>query len=56
MLDIKKNISSGKFSKVYWPNITLAVKRSKLFTRDCHELLDNFGSNVSVLIEAMNIV
>ena len=52
----EKSISSGKFSKVYWPNLNLAVKRSKLFACDSNGLLDNLGSNVSLLIEAMGIV
>lgn len=51
-----KNISSGKFSKVYWPNISLAMKNSKLFAIECNELLDNLGTNVALLIEAMNVI
>ena len=52
----EKSISSGKFSKVYWPKLNLAVRRSKLFACDCNDLLDNLGSNVSLLIEMMGIV
>ena len=52
----EKSINSGKFSRIYWPNLKLAVKRSKLFACDCDELLDNVGSNVSSLIETMGIL
>ena len=46
----KKRISQGIFDSKYWPNISVAIERSKEFAIDLPDLMDNLGTNLSDLL------
>lgn len=46
-----KTISSGQFRRVYYPNISQAIKNAKHFSTDFPDLFKNLGSNLPKLFE-----
>ena len=50
-----KNITSSQFEKLYYPNISCALKNVKEFKTSYPELLDDIGSNLSQLFKIMGI-
>lgn len=49
----KKTISSGKFIKLYYPNIAKAMKNAESFSTDFPDLFDNLGSNLPKLLNIL---